>query len=139
MASTATTTPSGEREKLRVERGLRLISEAEQGNAVEYCPNGIYGFTYAPNTEAGPLWIKPTFQIFEVHKLADGNIHLVGFMTTADAQALEQGKDAGELKLYPEPFEQATRLCSVPRARILKAKQVSREHGNWMSFTPGAR
>lgn len=136
MAPAATTTTSqSEREQLRSTRKLRPLNDDEQGNSIDLIAGGVFGFTYSPATEGVPLFGKPTFQAFEVHKLFSGSIEYIGFMTPADAQAVESpAVQTTELRLYPEPFEQAQAFVSVPRDRILKAKPPSREQGNWMGF-----
>lgn len=128
---------SQDREQLRAKRNLRLVTTDEAGSAIDLLPGGVFGFTYSPSTEGVPLFTNQTFQIFEVHKLADETAHFIGFMTPAEAKALETGggADSVDLKLYPEPFEQATQFVSVPRERILKTKPVSRENGNFFSIT----
>lgn len=134
MSSNAMTASSGEREKLRAERKLRMVSDSEAGEAVEFLPAGVFGFTYSPGTDGVPLFTKHTFQIFEVHKLGDGSVHYLGYMTEEDANSLNSATEATELKLYPEPFEKAQRFVSVPKECMLRSRPVSREHGNWFSF-----
>mgnify|MGYP000057404001 CR=1 FL=1 len=125
-----------DREQLRAERKLRLIEESEMGSPIELVPKGVYGFTYSPNTEGVPLFAKHTFQVFEVRKLADESVHYIGYMTPEEAKALASNvEQALDLKLYPEPFETAAEFVSVPRERILRAKPVSREKGNWFPLT----
>jgi hypothetical protein len=134
MSSTSTSAASGEREKLRAERKLRLIDDKEQGESLDRVPPGVYGFTSSPGTEGSPLFGKQTYQSFEIHKLGEDNVHLIGYMTAEEAKQFESSADMLELKLYPEPYEDATHFVSVPGARILKAKPVSREHGNFLPF-----
>lgn len=135
MASNALAASSGEREKLRAERKLRLIQTQEAGEAIEFAPSSIYGFTYSPGTDGVPIFPNETFQAFEVHKLADGSVHYIGYMTEEDATALNSATSPVELKLYPEPYEKAQRFVSVPKENILRVRPVSREKGNWLPFT----
>ncbi|MBV6433469.1 MAG: hypothetical protein IANPNBLG_03647 [Bryobacteraceae bacterium] len=132
MSSTPTPAANGEREKLRAERKLHLISEKEQGDSLDNVSGGVYGFTSSPGTEGSPLFDRQIFQSFEIHKTSDGNVHFVGYMTAEEARQLESSADMLELKLYPEPHENASRFVSVPGARVLKAKPVVREHGNYL-------
>ena len=139
MASNPETALGGEIEKLRAERKLKLISLEESGSAAEFAPAGVYGFTYSPANEGVPLFNKQSFQIFEVHKLADESVHLIGFMTEEDATTLQSAKGPMELRLYPQPYEKAQRLVSVARDRIVRAKPPSRENGNWIGLIVSAR
>lgn len=134
MAHAETTTSQADREKLRRERKLSPVAQADQGNHIDFIAAGTYGFTYSPATEGLPLFERQSFQAFEVHKLFSGAVHFVGYMNEADAKALQAAPDTTELKLYPEPFENAASLVSVPSERVLKAKPTSRENGNWMGF-----
>jgi hypothetical protein len=139
MSSNIDTAISGEVERLRTERKLKLITDKETGSAAEFAPAGVYGFTYSPAAEGLPIFNKQTFQIFEVHKLEDQTVHLIGFMTEEHAEAFRTANTATELKLYPQPYEQAKRLVSIPRDRIVRAKPPSRENGNWMGLIVSSR
>jgi len=120
------------RERLRAERRLELVSERQEGAPIDLVKNGTYGFTYSPGTEGVPLYQKPLTQTFEIHKTADGALHVVGFLTESEAARLEQGRDFIEVKLYPEPRGEAQRLASVAMRRVMKAKPVSRSDGNYL-------
>jgi len=131
----STDTPAGdaEREQLRTERKLRLVKDSEVGDSLQAVPAGVYGFSSSPHTEGTPLFPKRGFQAFEVHKLADGSVEYIGYMKEADAQALA-GSTEVELKLYPQPFTEATVFVSVAREGMLRAKPLSRENGNYLAF-----
>jgi hypothetical protein len=129
MPETATT----DNEQLRATRGLRALDGAEEGFAAERQPNGVYGFTYSP-AEAVPLFTKKTWHSFEVHKLADGTLHLVGFVTAKEAEIVRRAAPA-EITLFPDPWEDAKELVSVPLTRALPSKKgPSREGGNGLKL-----
>jgi hypothetical protein len=134
MASNPSTATSGENEKLRAERKLRALTKQEAGTGVEFLPTGIFGFTYSPHTEGTPVFHLQTFQIFEVHKLGDGSVEYLGYMTEEHANALNAATRSVELNLYPSPYENAQRFVCVPDKRILRSKPASRENGNFMQF-----
>lgn len=123
-----------EKEKLRSERKLRMVTRAEDGVSIEFAPAGVYGFTYSPATEGTPLFSLSSFQIFEVHKLSGEDVHLIGYLSEADAKSFATAKDSAELKLYPEPYGEAKTMVSVPQKRILRAKPASRDNGNFIAF-----
>ncbi len=122
-------------EELRAARHLRLITKEEAGASIDDIANGLYGFTYAPQSEGIPLFETQGFQVFEVHKLHDGSVHILGYMTAEQAIALDSSGEPRELKLYPEPYQEAQSFVSLPQSRILRVKPVSRELGNWMPVT----
>jgi hypothetical protein len=135
MASNPSSAVIGERETLRAQRKLRLLTEDEAGNGIEFVPAGIFGFTASPGTEGVPVFTARTFQAFEIHKLGDDSVHYVGYMPEEDANALDGAAEPLQLKLYPEPYEKAQRFVSVPAGRIIHTHPASREHGNWFAFT----
>jgi hypothetical protein len=113
---------------LRAAHRVTLVSDQDEGYSVGQLSHGVYGFTYTPQ-EAAPLFGKKMFHNFEVHKLHDGSVHLVGFVTEQAATQLETG-GAIEVSLYPDPYEQAVNAVSVPLARVMKTHGPSRDLGN---------
>ena len=114
--------------RLRAVHRVTLISQSQEGNSVEQLAGGVYGFTYAPQ-EAAPLFGKKMYHNFEIHKLQDGSVHLVGFVTEAEAGQLETGS-AVAVNLYPDPYQQAVNAVSVPVARVTKTHGPARDLGN---------
>src|SRR5262249_16198361 len=101
MSGPSAVSENAAREQLRAERNLHLVSDDEEGWPIQKVSPGVYGFTYSPSTEAVPLYAKRTFQVFEAHKLADGETHLVGFVKPSEAAILRAGVDFIECNLYP--------------------------------------
>lgn len=99
---------------------------------VDRLPAGVYGYTSSPSTEELPLFRKPILECFEIHKLADGEICWIGYVTGQEHQDFEQGAEPCTLDLYPEPHEQSTKLISVPASRVDRRKPPTRDHGNSM-------
>jgi len=119
---------NAELDRLRAEHEVKLIGENDEGTSFERLPVGVYGFSYAPQQEA-PLFDKKMYQNFEVHKLADGVMCVIGYVNEADFETIEAGR-ATTIRLYPDPYEQATRLVCVRMSRVLRAKSPTRDHGN---------
>jgi hypothetical protein len=118
------------REQLRSEHQVRLISQDEEGCGFERTPNGVYGFTYAPATET-PIFNRQSYHSFEVHKCPDGSGFLLVHCTPEDAARLNTGGGIVEVRAYPDPWNQATELVSVPLHAIVSTlyKPV-RDDGN---------
>jgi hypothetical protein len=115
---------------LRSQRKLRELENAEEGFAFPALPAGIYGFTYSPNFEATPLFSNKRYQSFEFHKLADGAVELIGYLTAAEADLVKSGQAEIEVHLYPDPWKDADQLASLPLARLVRSKQRPlRENG----------
>ena len=122
-------TTTADLQELRARQRVRALETAEEGTAAEQVSSGVYGYTYSPS-EAVPLFAKKTWHSFEVHKLADGSIYLVGFVTPKEAESVRSGAQA-EITLFPDPWENSTELVSVPFTRAIPAKKgPSREGGN---------
>ncbi len=120
------------REEFRNRHGVRLIDKQDEGLGIHRVPAGTYGWTCAPLTES-PLFAAPVFHSFEIHKAADGSEYVLGFVTRAEAAAVNSGAAGLEIKLFPEPSGDATELICLPVDRAHgKARQPSRSGGNWI-------
>jgi hypothetical protein len=120
------------REALRQQHGVRVVSASEEGVDAAALPPGVYGFTGAPAAREMPLYATPIFRGTEVHKTAGGEICLLGYVTAQEAAAIEQGAEPLVVDLYPDPYEQAQALISVPLARVDHRKPPTRVQGNSM-------
>jgi hypothetical protein len=115
---------------LRSNRNLRAVASEEEGFAIPALPAGIYGFTYSPNFDETPLFANKRYQSFEFHKMADGAVELVGYLTAAEAERVNSGQANVEVHLYPGAWKDADRLVSLPLARLVRTKQrPARENG----------
>jgi hypothetical protein len=114
---------------LRSKRNLRELKSAEEGFAFPALPAGIYGFTYSPNFEATPLFAHKRYQSFEFHKLAEGAVEMIGYATAEEAAMVNSGQP-GEVHLYPDAWQDANQLVSLPMARLLRSTaRPARENG----------
>lgn len=130
---------SPERESYRGRYAVRLIQADEEGHDLHSLPEGVYGFTTAAGSEELPVFIKPIFRCFEVHKLAGGEICYVGYLTEKEYQALQNGSEPITIVFYPEPHEESTKISSVPLSRIDRAKAPSRDDGNFVRMEVGPK
>lgn len=120
-------------EDLRKERGLRIVSDQEAGTDAFQLPNGVYGFTYSPAFEEMPLFAKKPYHSFEVHRLNDGRIHLLGFVTPETKEKIQSKAGMVEASVYPDSYGTSTALVSIDVADLKPAKKaITREDGNPM-------
>jgi hypothetical protein len=70
-----------------------------------------------------------------VHKLNEGIVHLLGYVTPAEAARMAGNAEQLEIKLYPEPYGEASKLVQVSLERIVRAKPISRSDGNYMPLS----
>jgi hypothetical protein len=119
-----------QREQLRSEYKLRALNRDEEGQGIGKLPNGVYGFSYAPATET-PLFARKSYHSFEVQKMSDGSAYIVAFVTPGDAERLRGRNEEIDLTIYPDPYEEANTMVSVPFERMLTSLyQPVRADGN---------
>jgi len=110
-------------QKLREERHLRPISREEEGLPVREVAAGVYGFTYSPAFDATPLFSNAAYRTFEFHKLADGSVELVGYVTTEDQHRLAAAHE-GLISVYPGPWQTADRPISIALDRLVRSSRT---------------
>lgn len=127
-----------DQERLRTERKLRIVSDAEEGLGVDALPNGVYGFTYSPALVNSPLYAQRRFRCYETQRLLDGSVHLLGFISEADAAKLRNQTDVVEICLQPEPEDGAEYFVDLEASRIKSHRIVAirTEHGVTMKVGP---
>jgi hypothetical protein len=123
-----------ELERIRSAHRLRALTETESGSGVNRLPNGVYGFTYSPAEENFPLFNDRDLRSFESHKLEDGSIFLLGFLTPEDQEAFEKTGGAPTIHLFPEPKGKAVHLACVPLARIVRHVENSVRKGTGLEL-----
>ena len=79
---------TGDQEALRQAHQVRLVAEGEEGTGVNALPGGVYGFTYSPGLPSSPLFAVRRYRSYETHKLASGEIYIIGFATADVARAM---------------------------------------------------
>jgi hypothetical protein len=104
-------------EELRAADGLRPLTADESGTGVDRLPGGVYGFTYSPAEKNFPFFNARDLRSFESHKLKDGRVYLLGFLTAEEKDALA-GSQPATLFLFPEPKGRADRLVRIPMSRV---------------------
>lgn len=124
VLSTVSSSGLEARKALRATHGVRLVEPSEEGFGVDQLPNGVFGFTYSPAV-AAPLFSTHRYRTFEMHRLADGEAVIVGFVSAAEAAQLVAATEPLDLKLFHEPDGSADTLIAVPCARILHHRQIA--------------
>lgn len=122
-------------EEIRASHGLRPLTEEESGSGVDQLPNGVYGFTYSPALENFPLFRGRDLRSYEGHKLADGSVLLLGFLTAEEKNVLDTTSESAIIHLFPEPKGDATDLVIVPMSRVLDHVEYSQRSGKGLELT----
>jgi hypothetical protein len=127
----ANTPATAEQQALRAAHDVRIVSPAEEGMGVNSLPGGVYGFTYSPALANAPLFAQRRFRCYETHKLAGGEVFVVGFTDVESAAALEAGSGEQTLVIQPEPDAAANVLVKVPYSRMRHHRQYAapNQHG----------
>ena len=129
-----------ERASLRAKHRVRDLTDLEDGTGLHRLPNGVYGFTYAPGPKDTPLFRTFRPHTFEMHKLADGKVLLVGYVSGELATRIQSDREPVEVRLFPGPRGEANTLVSLPFARMIRYREFSTRDGGAfeMSVEPAA-
>ena len=131
MSMPTATSAATELEQLRAQRQLRPLTKEEEGASVFNLPSGVFGFTYAPGLKEVPVFAKRHYHGYEIHRLSDGAVHIIGYVTADEKAKIQTAKEATQTVLFPDPWEKSTELISIADARLQPAKKaVTREDGN---------
>ena len=125
-------------EEIRSAHQLRPLTEDESGDGVDNLPKGVYGFTYSPALENFPLFKARDLRCYEGHKLADGSVVLLGFLTADEKQKLENTAEKATIHLFAEPTGDVDELVSLPMSRILSHVEYSQRGGKGLEVSIGS-
>jgi len=137
--SYANTPSTLDQETLRTTHNVRIVSPAEEGTGVNALPGGVYGFTYSPGLRNAPLFGERRFRSYETHKLATGEIYIIGFADVETAAVLASSSTEQTIQVQPEPDEKANVLVKIPYARIRQHRQYAapNQHGFTVTVVGG--
>jgi hypothetical protein len=130
-------TASTDQESLRAAHGVRLVTGAEEGTGVNALPEGTYGFTYSPALPNAPLFAVRRYRCYETHKVAGGEIYVIGFATVEGAAQLAANAEA-TLTIQPEADGGSSVLVKVPYSRIRRHRQYAAPNEHGFQVTVGA-
>jgi hypothetical protein len=129
----------GREQKLALlkERGLNPISEFQDGLSASEIDPGSYGFL----ANLGRLGSDPKQILlnrepsrssdesdFEVHRLADGTVEIIGFASKQDAHAIRSGGADCKASIFTRKTSNATELIAMPVSRISSATYSGVRH-----------
>ena len=134
----ANTPATAAQETLRQVHQVRLVTAAEEGEGVNKLPGGVYGFTYSPALDNAPLFATRHYRSYETHKLANGEVLVVGFAPPEVAEQLATARNETTLVIQPEPDEHASTLVTVPHSRMRQHRQYAapNQHGLTVTLAP---
>jgi len=129
--SYANTPSTVDQETLRTTHKVRIVAPAEEGTGVNALPGGVYGFTYSPGLPNAPLFAERRFRSYETHKLAGGEVYIIGFADVETAAMLASSSPEQTIQVQPEPDEKANVLVKIAYPRIRQHRQYAapNQHG----------
>src|SRR5918996_1225332 len=132
------TKATADQETLRTVHRVRLVSDAEEGTGVNALPGGVYGFTYSPGLPNAPLFAVRRYRSFETHKLASGDVFIIGFVTREASDQMTASNVDVLAQIQPEPEGGADILVAIPYSRIRHHRQYAapNQHGFAVTLKP---
>jgi hypothetical protein len=129
--SYANTPSTVDQETLRTTHKVRIVAPAEEGTGVNALPGGVYGFTYSPGLPNAPLFAERRFRSYETHKLAGGEVYIIGFADVETAAMLASSSTEQTIQVQPEPDEKANVLVKIAYPSIRQHRQYAapNQHG----------
>jgi hypothetical protein len=130
-----------DQETLRSIHQVRVVTAAEEGNGLNALPGGVYGFTYSPGLPNTPLFAARLYRSFEIHKLASGDVFIIGFTTREAIGMMGSAVTDVSMQVQPEPEGEADMLVAIPYSRIRQHRQYAtpNQHGFTVTLTPAGR
>jgi hypothetical protein len=127
-----------DQETLRTVHRVRLVTDAEEGTGVNALPGGVYGFTYSPGLPNAPLFAVRRYRSFETHKLASGEVFIIGFVTREASGQMTASSADVPVQIQAEPDGSADTLVAVPYSRIRHHRQYAapNQHGFAVTLKP---
>ena len=138
MSPVANTPSTLDQQTLRTTHDVRIVSGEEEGMGVNALPGGVYGFTYSPALPNAPLFAERRYRSYETHKLAGGEIVVIGFAEAETAATLESADGEHTIQIHPEPSGTATILVQVPYSRMRQNRQHAAPNQHGFTVTIGS-
>lgn len=126
---------TGDQEALRLTHQVRIVSGDEEGTGVNALPGGVYGFTYSPGLPSSPLFSIRRYRSYETHRLASGEIYIIGFATADDARALSTATQEMTLQIHPQPEGNHEVLVTIPYSAIRRHRQYAAPNQDGFTVT----
>lgn len=126
---------TADQEALRLTHQVRLVAASEEGSGVNALPGGVYGFTYSPGLPGSPLFAVRRYRSYETHKLASGEIYIIGFAAADVARALSTASAEMTLQIHPQPEGNHDVLVTIPYSSIRRHRQYAAPNQDGFTVT----
>lgn len=122
-------------ERLRAEHRVRLVTDAEEGTALNALAAGVYGFTYSPGLPNAPLFAVRRYRSYEIHKVAGSETFIVAFADPDTARQIDTSSTEVSCRVHPDAADAATVLVKIPYARIRQHRQYAAPNQDGLAVT----
>jgi hypothetical protein len=126
---------TADQESLRLTHQVRIVSEAEEGTGVNALPAGVYGFTYSPGLPSAPLFAVRRYRSYETHKLASGEVYVIGFASPDAARTLSTTTEEYSLQIHPQPENGYDVLVTIPYSSMRRHRQYAAPNQDGFTVT----
>lgn len=126
---------TSDQEALRQTHRVRLVDGSEEGSGVNALAGGVYGFTYSPGLPSSPLFAVRRYRTYETHKLASGEIYVIGFATAEGARTLSTATEEITLQIHPQPEGSHEVLVTIPYSSIRRHRQYAAPNQDGFTVT----
>jgi hypothetical protein len=128
-------TATSDQEALRVAHQVRLVTSEEEGTGVNALSGGTYGFTYSPGLPSAPLFAVRRYRSYETHKLASGDVFVIGFARPEVARELSTAATEVTVQIHPQPENGFDTLVTIPYSRIRQHRQYAAPNQDGFAVT----
>ena len=126
---------TADQEALRQAHQVRIVNESEEGSGVNALAGGLYGFTYSPGLPNAPLFAVRRYRSYEIHKLPEGDVFIVGFANADVARELSTATAEMMLQIHPQPEQGFDTLVTIPYSRIRHHRQYAAPNQDGFTVT----
>jgi hypothetical protein len=126
---------TSDQEALRLTHQVRVVNDSEEGTGVNALPGGVYGFTYSPGLPSAPLFSVRRYRSYETHKLASGEVYVIGFAVAETARTLSTATGEMTLQIHPQPEGQHDVLVTIPYSAIRRHRQYAAPNQDGFTVT----
>ncbi len=132
--------PSADQDALRSAHQVRVVSEVEEGTGINALPGGVFGYSYSPGLPNAPLFAVRRYRSYEIHKLAGGEVYVIGFTRGEVARSLSTAAAEVTLQIHPQIEGEYDTLVTIPYSRIKQHRQYAapNQDGFTVTVLPGA-
>lgn len=114
-------------------RGLRRISDFQEGYAASEADPGTFGYLHSSGSlsgDAGRLKLKQvpypvSGMDTQIHRLADGTVEVIGFVSKQDWHAINSSKAETGVSIFNRRTSNAPHLVALPVDRIVSCRESS--------------